>query len=144
MSQTFTALLATATLQPPAYAPGMNNVAGSMNGPEGSPPQVLFVGTFFNYVDCENAAKKHNIGGDATSWTYHQCNFPPAASGNYSCHCYARTDAVWHPQKEQLVDSGFIKDGPSPPPPAPPFQCTSLSSPVDSRVVSTRFLEMTE
>ena len=38
---------------------------------------------------------KHNIGGDATSWTYHQCNFPPAASGNYSCHCYARTDAVW-------------------------------------------------
>ena len=120
------AAAATAADQPPpAYVPGVNNVGGSMPGPEGKPPNVLFVGTFVSYIDCETAAKKRNIGGDATSWTYHQCNFPPAASGNYSCHCYARTDGVWHPNAEQLVDSGYIHGGtpPSPAPPAP-IQCT--------------------
>lgn len=38
-------------------------------------------------------------------------------SGNYSCHCYARTDGVWHPTPEAKVDSGQCG--------AQPFHCTS-------------------
>lgn len=115
-----------ATATPPSFAAGVNNVAGSMPNPQGNPPSIILVGVHQSAHECQGAAKaeKH-----ATSWTYHHCNFPPAGSGNYSCHCYARTDSVWHPKKQALVDSGCIRISPPPqpppPPPPPPFKCNS-------------------
>ena len=69
---------------PPSFAVGENNVAGVMRNPKGNPPGVLLAGVFKAASGCESAAKA-NAG--ATSWTYHHCDFPIAASGNYSCHC---------------------------------------------------------
>ena len=115
-----------AAATPPSFAAGVNNVAGSMPNPQGNPPSIILVGVHQSAHECQGAAKaeKH-----ATSWTYHHCNFPPAGSGNYSCHCYARTDSVWHPKKQALVDSGCIRISPPPqpppPPPPPPFKCNS-------------------
>lgn len=105
---------------PPKFAKGQNNVAGSMPNPRGNPQAgVLLVGTFGSARQCEAAA---TADPRAASWTYHECGFPPAGSGNYSCHCYARTSSYWHPMKQELVDSGYIRPGtpvPSPPPPPP-------------------------
>eukprot|EP00040_Diaphanoeca_grandis_P000352 m.15181 g.15181 ORF g.15181 m.15181 type:complete len:490 (-) comp10471_c0_seq1:134-1603(-) len=88
-----------------------NNVAGSMPNPNGNPMHgVVFVGTMTSSNECENVALA-NV--DATSWTYHHCDFPPAKSGNYSCHCYIRTDFVWKPKEQALVDSGDLHNRPT-------------------------------
>ena len=106
---------------PPKFARGENNVGGSMPNPRGNPQAgVLLVGTFATASQCEAAA---TADPRAASWTYHECSFPPAGSGNYSCHCYARTSSYWHPTKQALVDSGYLRPGtpvPPPPPPSPP------------------------
>ena len=120
-------LLAAVTHAQPKLAPNENNVAGSMPSPAGNPSHgVLLVGTMPMAADCEAAAAKLAA---ATSWTYHRCDFPPAGTGNYSCHCYARTDGKWQPRHQQLVDSGFIKGPPPPrpPPPPAPFRCSTNS-----------------
>jgi hypothetical protein len=110
---------AAAAATPPRFAKGENNVGGSMPSPSGNPRAgVLLVGTFSSAQQCEAAA---TADPKAASWTYHECGFPPAGSGNYSCHCFARTSSYWHPIKQALVDSGYIRPGtPAPPPPPPP------------------------
>ena len=102
-----------------------NNVGGAMPNPSGNPTHgVLLVGTMSTAAECAAAATKN---AKATSWTYHQCNFLPVKSGNYSCHCYVRTDGHWAPRHQDLIDSGNIKATPAPPPPAPIFECVSNS-----------------
>jgi hypothetical protein len=102
-----------------------------MPNPDGNPKGgVILVGTMATAQECEQQATKID---NATSWTYNHCDFPPAGSGNYSCHCYIRTDGKWALLKQNLVDSGYIKPGlptpatPSPPTPSPPtpFVCTT-------------------
>jgi hypothetical protein len=103
---------------PPALARNENNVAGSMPNPRGNPRRgIVLLGVYGTAAGCQGAAQGHV---NATSWTYHHCDFPPAGSGNYSCHCYARTDGCWHPKPQQLVDSGYLAAAPHCPAPAPP------------------------
>ena len=101
---------------PPKFAPNTNNVGGQMPNPSGNPAHgIMLLGAMQSSDECEAAANKL---ANATSWTYHHCNFPPAGSGNYSCHCYYRTDGRWAPAHESLIDSGFIKS-------AAPFKCAT-------------------
>ena len=101
---------------PPPFANDENNVAGSMPTPAGSPAHgVVLVGTMTRAGSCAAAVQSNST---YTSWTYHHCNFPPAGSGNYSCHCYGRNDGRWAPVSQALVDSGFIKA-------APQFRCST-------------------
>ena len=107
-------LFATTSPNPPTFVANENNVAGSMPNPSGNPRNgVILVGTMHQANACMAAASKFS---NATSWTYHHCDFPPAVSGNYSCHCYARTDGHWDPTHENLIDSGFLKS-------VPKFRC---------------------
>ena len=104
---------------PRAFAPSTNNVMGAMPSPAGKPPGIVLLGPFASPSACETAAYRRAA---ATSWTYHHCDLPPAASGNYSCHCYVRTDGVWTGSAEARVDSGDMSRStrPPPPPPSPP------------------------
>ena len=84
-----------AATPPPKIERNENNVGGAMPNPSGNPTHgVLLVGTMSSAAECAAAATKN---AKATSWTYHQCNFLPVKSGNYSCHCYVRTDGHWAP-----------------------------------------------
>ena len=107
----------------PVYMSAANNVVGSMPNPAGNPPTVILVGSSVNSTrDCEIMA---STVATATSWTYHHCNFPHAGSGNYSCHCYARTDGKWAPASQQRVDSGDLGRTTLPvTPPPPPLRAT--------------------
>ena len=102
----------------PGFAANENNIMGAIPNPSGT-SKINLVGVFAAANACELAASKRK---NATSWTYHHCDLPPAVSGNYSCHCYARTDGIWAPVPQKLVDSGFIR--PVAPTPGPtPFIC---------------------
>ena len=102
------------------FAPSQNNVMGAMKSPAGNPPGIVLLGSMASTDHCEKAAYSQV---NATSWTYVHCAFPPVTSGNYSCHCYMRTDGSWNPSHQLLVDSGdmgrFPTPAPQPPSPYP-------------------------
>lgn len=104
-----------------------------MPNPSGNPKgDVVLVGTMSTALECEQQATKLPT---ATSWTFHQCDFLPVKSGNYSCHCYIRTDGIWAPKTQQKIDSGFIKASPSPTP-APSVCVTSSDCQLNGDCVS--------
>lgn len=70
-------LIGAARAAPPKIERNENNVGGSMPNPAGNPAHgVLLVGTLGSAEACAAAALKN---AKATSWTYHHCDFPPAA-----------------------------------------------------------------
>ena len=101
-------------VSPPKFAANENNVMDAMPTPNGNPPAILLLGVMASSDACESAASAP-AWNNATSWTYHHCDFPVARSGNYSCRCYVRTDGHWAPAVEEKIDSGFLRQPPSPP-----------------------------
>ena len=124
--------LAVAAGTGPVFAPGENNVLGAMPSPAGNPPAIVLVGAVSSALECERAAYANSA---AVSWTWHHCDFPVSGSGNYSCHCYARTDVAWAPRNQSRVDSGhlgrILRHQPSPPTPAPPGPLLRCASELD-------------
>lgn len=88
----------------PAFAPGRNNVVGKLPD-RGQPPGIILLGKVSSALECERAALKN---ARATSWTWYHCDISVGPTTNYSCHCFARTDAVWQPVPQLHVDSGHL------------------------------------
>ena len=82
-----------------------NNIAGAVAAPEASTHAVRFLGAKRSAEECEQACVKLPPGG-CTSFTWHHADFD---GGAWARGCYARTDGVWQPVRQQRVTCASLR-----------------------------------
>jgi len=110
------------------YEVNKNNIAGAVAAPEASTHAVRFLGAKRSAEECEQACVHELPAGGCTSFTWHHADFD---GGAWARGCYARTDGVWQPVRQQRVTCASLR----------PLPCrTALDCSLNGRCVAAACL----